>query len=138
METTDGHDLTPLLRGGTAPVREYAVTENVWSKALRWGPWRFVHYPRQMFGRDVGELYNLENDPDETRNLYDDEKYSSIVSESRRLLVEFLAGTTRFVTAHPRPEGNDSSANARLAADGKETNRVGIQERVRRKAFNYI
>ena len=72
LETTDGHDLTPLLKGKEKPLREVAVTENVWSKALRWGPWRFVHYPRALFGSDVGELYNLENDPNETQNLYHD------------------------------------------------------------------
>jgi arylsulfatase len=70
MDMIDGVDLSPLLKGEGKPVRDVAVTENVWSKALRWGPWRFVHYPRALFGSDVGELYNLEDDPAETRNLY--------------------------------------------------------------------
>jgi len=38
----------------------------------------------------------------------------------------------RFATALPRPGENGSSANPRLAADGKESHGVGIQERIRR------
>ena len=34
--TTDGVDLSPLLRGTTASVKDVAVTEWPWSKALRW------------------------------------------------------------------------------------------------------
>ena len=44
METADGQDLTPLLSGEARPLRDVAVTENPWSKALRWKNWRFVHY----------------------------------------------------------------------------------------------
>ncbi len=45
LETTDGHDLTPLLKGEDKPVRESALTENV-RYALRWGPWCSGNYPR--------------------------------------------------------------------------------------------
>ncbi len=138
MECVDGRDLTTLLRGETTPIREYSVTENPWSKALRWGPWRFVQYPRRMFGRDVGELYNLDKDPDETRNLYTDSGHAAVISESRRLLAEFFSETTRFVTAHPPPPGHRPDSTAFLAADGKESNRAGIQARVRRHNLNYI
>ena len=37
IDTTDGHDITPLLKGEDKPLREVAVTENVWSKALALG-----------------------------------------------------------------------------------------------------
>jgi hypothetical protein len=60
LDTADGRDLTPLPKDEDKPVRDAAATENVWSKALRWGPYRFVHYPKALFGRDVGEMYNLE------------------------------------------------------------------------------
>jgi arylsulfatase A-like enzyme len=138
METTDGQDLSGLLHGEDHAVRDCSVTENPWSKALRWGPWRYVHYPRQMFGRDVGELYNLEKDPDETRNLYAESAYAATVAESRRLLVEFLANSTRFVTAWPRPTGAEPDSNARLAEDRKESNRAGIPDRIRRHSLNYL
>ena len=90
MDATDGHDISGLLAGGSQAVREVAVTENVWSKALRWGPWRFVHYQPETFGKDVGELYNLEEDPDETRNLYYEKAGEATVSQCRKLLLEWL------------------------------------------------
>jgi arylsulfatase A-like enzyme len=101
MEWADGVDLAPLLAGGKSPVHEVALTENAWSKALRWGPWRMVHYPREMFGEDVGELYRIAEDPGETRNLYYDPAYRDVVEEGRRLLLDKLIGSTRLVTMQP-------------------------------------
>jgi arylsulfatase len=138
LDTTDGHDITPLLKGEDKPLREVAVTENVWSKALRWGPYRFVHYPKAMFGSDVGELYNLEKDPDETTNLYHDPASQAIVAECRRQLIEWLTMTTRYVTVLPAPAGLPPSRTALLAPDGKESNKVGVEERIRRGRLNYI
>ena len=138
LDTTDGHDITPLLKGDDKPLRDVAVTENVWSKALRWGPWRFVHYPKAMFGSDVGELYNLEKDPDETTNLYHDPASQATVSECRKHLLEWLTMTTRFVTALPAPAGLPPSRTALLAPDWKESNKVGVEERIRRGRINYI
>jgi arylsulfatase len=102
MDGADGVDVTPLLRGDTAPVRRAAVTENPWSKAIRWDRWRLVHYPRAMFdGADEGELYDLDADPGETRNLYHDPAARDTVAEGRRLLMDWLIETTRTVTTHP-------------------------------------
>ncbi len=138
LETTDGRDLTPLLKGDDKSVREVAVTENVWSKALRWGPWRFVNYPKALFGFDVGELYNLEDDPNETSNLYHDLAAQSTVAECRRLLLEWLIHSTRYVTVLPAPAGSPQFQTARLAPDCKESNFVGVEERIRRKRVNYL
>ncbi|MFW5682919.1 MAG: hypothetical protein ACOC1G_07935 [Phycisphaeraceae bacterium] len=46
-------------------------------------------------GEDVGELYDLEADPDETRNLYHDADHAETVTESRRRLFDWLIQTTR-------------------------------------------
>jgi len=138
LDTTDGHDLTPLLKGEYKPLREVAVTENVWSKALRWGPYRFVHYPKVLFGHDVGELYNLEKDPDETTNLYHDPASQTTVAECRKQLLEWLTMTTRYVTVLPAPAGLPPSRTALLAPDCKESNKVGVEERIRRNRINYI
>ncbi|MCX6624578.1 MAG: sulfatase-like hydrolase/transferase [Acidobacteria bacterium] len=134
LDAADGCDLSAILGGGDQPVREVAVTENVWSKALRWGPWRFVSYPREMFGADVGELYNLDDDPDETRNLYHDRASQSVVSESRRLLIDWLVQSTRHVTAWP----NLKNGPPRLASDGKEPGRDGIRTRLREGSPYYL
>lgn len=109
IDSADGLDITPLLTGDADGVRDIAVTENPWSRAIRWGPWRMVHYPQQMFdGTDVGELYHITDDPDETRNLYHESSHESVVAEGRRLLVDWLIRTTRIVTSNPAVHTVDS------------------------------
>ena len=51
METGDGHDLGHLLRGESGAVRRVAVTEFAFSKSVRKGRYRYVHYPAGMFAR---------------------------------------------------------------------------------------
>ena len=137
METADGVDITPLLKGDDTPLREVAVTENPWSKALRWRNWRFVHYQPTTFDgmvgiadedkEDVGELYDLESDPLETRNLYRDPAHRDVVNDCRKLLLEWLIRTTRITTIWP-PPGYPPIRYA-TAADGKESNMAGAEVR---------
>jgi choline-sulfatase/uncharacterized sulfatase len=102
MACADGHDLSPLLKGDVDQIHRNAVTENAWSKAIRWERWRLVHYPRGMFdGADEGELYDIESDPGETRNLYHDPDFQDVVEDGRRLLLDWLVTTTRVVTTQP-------------------------------------
>ena len=130
MTSTDGYNLSDLLHGAGKALREVAVTENPWSKGLRWGPWRFVHYQREMFGKDVGELYNLDEDPEERCNLYHDGSAQPVVEQSRRLLLEWLIRTTRIKTMHPTLPGR--------AEDGKESNESGPAARAQRKMLAYL
>lgn len=139
MNVTDGCDITPLLRGGDEPVRNVAMTENPWSKALRWDQWRFVHYQPEMFGgQDVGELYNLEDDPNETTNLYHDDAYRHVVEQGRRLLLEQLIRTSRPTTVWPPPNIAEGDRSYPLAADGKEVNTAGVPLRVSQGYLNYL
>jgi len=105
METADGADLSPLLRGGTGAVHEIGVTECVWSRSVRKGRYRLVHYPRAMFAGEYpggfGELYDLQADPWEMRNLFFDPEYDGIVRTLQRDLTDWLITTTRPVTIHP-------------------------------------
>ena len=94
MPTAQGREITGLLRGGAEPVRDVAVTENAWSKALHWGRWRFVHYDAHTFEEEAGELYDLEADPNESRNLYFDPDHAEVVAACRRRLAEWLINTT--------------------------------------------
>jgi arylsulfatase len=143
MDWTDGVDLSPVLRGEAESVKDVAVTENPWSKAMRWGKYRFVHYPREMFGgEDVGELYDIEADPDETRNLYHDPAHAETVIECRRLLFDWLIQTTRVATAQPAlrsetvPGARMAVAAYDIAADGKEANTAGPRARCGKGGLN--
>lgn len=104
--TADGRDITPLLRGESVEVHRVGVTENPLSRSLRKGPWRFVYYPPEMFasesgGNSVGELYNLDDDPWEMKNLFYDPAQQGRVAEMRKELLDWLVASTRVVTAHP-------------------------------------
>jgi arylsulfatase A-like enzyme len=139
MESADGMDLSALLRGGGQPLRQVAVTEHPWSKALRWKNWRFVHYQRAMFsGQDVGELYDLAQDPTESRNLYGDPAHRAVVEECRRFLLEWLIGTTRVTTVWPAVDWRKHPYDYRTVGDGKEARSAGPALRLAQGQLNYL
>ena len=114
METSDGRDISPLLMGRSSGGESgessdssessdsnarTGLTEFAWSKSLRKGHFRLVHYPRAMFPAEYpdgfGELYDLESDPWEMRNRYFDAAYRDKVQELRADLLEKLIASTR-------------------------------------------
>lgn len=103
METSDGLDISRLLRGESGEVRRVAVTEFPWSRSVRRGRYRLVWYPREMFVEEYpdgfGELYDLEADPWEMRNLYFEKEYAALAAEMRAELLDWLVTTTRPATA---------------------------------------
>ena len=109
LETSDGRDLSNLLAGDGGDEDRIGVTEFAWSKSLRKGDYRLVHYPRAMFPQEhpdgFGELYDLARDPWEMRNLYFESDYQAVVDELRGKLLEWLITTTR-----PRTVGGVNSA----------------------------
>ncbi|MEM9913998.1 MAG: sulfatase-like hydrolase/transferase [Planctomycetota bacterium] len=122
MPSADGEDLSTLLRTPEAEgPRDVAVTENVWSRAVRWKDWRLVVYPRRMFGEDVGELYHLADDPHERRNLYAEPDYLPVVNEGRARLLDWLVTHTRIVTP-PNHRNRRPNRTVDLAADGRAAN----------------
>jgi hypothetical protein len=87
-------------------------------------------------GEDVGELYDIEADPWETRNLYHDPARSEVVAECRRRLLEWLTETTRITTMWPYL-AEDAAAFGRkapfaMSADGREPNTKGPAARLAR------
>jgi arylsulfatase A-like enzyme len=118
FDSADGLDITPLLKNEDRAIHEIALTENVWSKSIRWKNWRFVHYSSRMFEEgDFGELYNLEEDPWESRNLYADPQHQDLVATLRRRLLEHLIETRRTVTTHvtvKNEPGRDCDPGARF------------------------
>ncbi|MFC1677117.1 sulfatase [Planctomycetota bacterium] len=117
FETSEGKDLKPLLEGEHKELHKIGVTEAPWSKSVRKGKFRLVRYTENMFSKQeygddgyegaFGELYDLEADPWEMKNLYFDPKYADVVAEMNNDLLEWLITTTRPATVHPpvRAEG---------------------------------
>lgn len=96
-------------------------------------------------GRDVGELYHIDSDPNETHNLYDDPTHADVVQECRRKLLEWLIDTTRNRTVHPPRHGIELHEDGTMrpqqyetAADGKESNRAGAAQRLADGNLNYL
>ena len=112
METGDGHDISHLLRGGTGAVRRVAVTEFAFSKSVRKGRFRYVHYPVGMFARfgaeweerGFAELYDLAADPWEQDNLALLPEHRDTVEEMRTELIDWLVTTTRPTTVLRLPD----------------------------------
>lgn len=128
--TSDGKNMTPLLQGEDIELHRVGVTEHPWSKSVRKGPWRFVYYPRDMFGSEtVGELYNLQNDPWEIHNLFYDKAYASVIEEMRGELLDWTIQSHRVVTAHPPLPSPD--------ADGK-VSAEHVRALCRGGALNYL
>jgi choline-sulfatase/uncharacterized sulfatase len=102
LETADGSDISHLLRGESGEVHRIGVTEFAWSKSVRRGKYRLVYYPNAMFAEEYpdgfGELYDLEKDPWEMKNLYFLPEYQAVVKELMRELTDWLVTTTRPVT----------------------------------------
>ena len=94
METADGEDISRLLRGESGSAHRLGVTEFSWSKSVRKDKHRLVFYPREIFAQDYpdgfGELYDLEADPWEMRNLFFDPRYAGVVREMQGDLLDWL------------------------------------------------
>ncbi|HBC87918.1 MAG TPA: hypothetical protein DCZ94_13270 [Lentisphaeria bacterium] len=126
-QTSDGKDITPLLKGEKQELHKVAVTEFAWSKSIRKGSWRYVYYPREMYADEYpegfGELYNLEDDPWEMNNLYFDENQKGKLAELERDLMDWLVTTTRIVGANSsvKPSGDQAVTRFKVTTnvDGK-------------------
>ena len=106
LETSDGKDLSELMLGKHREIHTIGVTENVWSKSVRMGRYRYVHYVSEMFPEEYteggyGELYDLQTDPWEMHNLYFKPEFKTVVREIQLELMNWLITTTRPATVYP-------------------------------------
>jgi choline-sulfatase/uncharacterized sulfatase len=117
MGTSDGLDLTSLLRGSQEEIHRFGVTEFAWSRSIRQGDWRLVIYPPEMFGdaypQGFGELYNIRQDPWEMENLYFRPDQQERIGRMRSEYLDWLITTTRPRTMLPLVGKHDEQMNVR-------------------------
>ena len=78
----EGISLVPQLADAQTPRERPAITtHNQGNHAVRSERWRFIHY-----ADGTEELYDLEADPHEWRNLAADAAHSAVIAEHRRWL----------------------------------------------------
>ncbi|MDA0204889.1 MAG: sulfatase [Acidobacteria bacterium] len=80
----EGHSLVPQLRDPAAPREWPAITtHNHDNHGVRSSRWRYIRY-----ADGSEELYDMEADPNEWRNLAGETEYADVVSEHKRWLPE--------------------------------------------------
>jgi choline-sulfatase len=92
-----GRSLRPLLEGKPTPWREFVASEHhIVGRMLRTQRYKYVRYQDDP----VEQLFDMEVDPWETKNLYDESEYAGVIADHRRLLEGWQA-TLKPVTATP-------------------------------------
>ena len=94
-----GLSLRPLLEGNAAPWREYAFVEsNYWGRAVIGDRYKYITEYRPKDREDyiapgpgdtqlgIEQLFDLQSDPGETRNLAADRQLAPVIEECRRRL----------------------------------------------------
>ena len=84
-----GFSLGPLLRGEETALHETVFSEYGPRIMARTETWKLVFYP----GEPYGELYHLEEDPDELYNLYDDPAHAGARGEMVERMMDWYGKT---------------------------------------------
>lgn len=99
--TVDGSDITELLENDKS-IHDFVVTENALTKTIHERRFKLTQYlPEMHEGKDFGELFDIENDPWEMKNLYFDPEYQHVVQDLRLKLYGWLIRSMRNVTVAP-------------------------------------
>lgn len=118
----DGRSVIPLLRGEDVDWRDYFLYVYYWEKnfpqsptvfALRGDRYKYITF----YGLwDTDELYDLQADPNETRNLIDDPGVADVVKEMENRLYAMLSEEGGMQIPLNQPRG--FTANKRLGPRG--------------------
>jgi len=97
--------LVPILEGRDHPVREAVFSENYFGRMVRWHEWKYVYYP----GKPYGELYNLEEDPQEQHNLWDSMEGSREKAALKDILLDWAFTSEDPLPLPVRPDHQDET-----------------------------
>ena len=111
----DGKNFIPLVQGDNSGWRKELLYEYYWERnfpqtptmhAIRGDRYKFIRYQGIW---DVDELYDLQEDPLESRNLIFSEKHAGIIKEMRDHLFDVLEGTNGMNIPLQRDRGNQQN-----------------------------
>lgn len=111
----DGRSFWPLLRGQTVPWRTELLYEYYWERqypqtptlhALRGERYKYI---RSQGVWDIDELYDLQEDPGETRNLIFSPAHASIITEMDQRLTKLLDESGGLTLPLQRTRGRPSN-----------------------------
>jgi arylsulfatase A-like enzyme len=87
LSEAEGRSFAGAFRGEAMPMDRAVFGESYWRKAVVKGRYRLVHH----VGRSLHELYDLEADPYEYRNLYEVAGHEGAIDELKHELIRWLA-----------------------------------------------
>ena len=83
-----GQSLRPVLENVNAPSREFVISSSmIHGRCVRTERYKLITYRHST--RDL--LFDMKNDPHETKNLAGDSKYASVVADHKKILADFEA-----------------------------------------------
>ena len=117
LQNVHGRSWKPLLANDTDVIwrtswfyeynyeKQFPYTPNV--RAVRTDKWKYIHYPHGDGGvdRHLSELYDLQNDPLELKNLINDSRYANKVVELKDELTSLLQESGAVPDRMPLDEG---------------------------------
>ena len=128
-----GMSVRPLVEGDEMPWREFAYVEsNYWGRAVVADRYKYVteYMPAtledfQPPGPDASrlgraQLFDLQEDPWETRNLVSQSGYEDVINACRADLLAHEANLNRRQIEHPNPRNVISNWGARLRAQWED------------------
>lgn len=89
-----GKSMVPIMREEPKPIRDSALTENAYSKAIATKNWRYI----ANAGGKPDELYHQIEDPWEMNNLIENPQYSRVAHDLLRKLLARVAYARKPVT----------------------------------------
>ena len=115
----DGQSMTPLAQGKEVKWREYFLYNYYWEKnfphsptvfALRGEKYKYITY----YGLwDTGELYDIESDPNESKNLIDDPKFKETAKMMEEQLYARMADLGGMEIPLNQPSGRSNNIRLR-------------------------
>jgi arylsulfatase A-like enzyme len=131
----DGKSLAPVLTGKAAKVRDFGLTayRDV-QRAIRTDRWKLIRYPKI----DKTQLFDLQTDPHEMRDLAAKPEYAGRVRELTAALVkqqQVYGDDCPLVVAHPSPaDWSPAKLTAQDIAAQREETAVSAGEKERKPA----